>query len=318
MGDSAGFSRIGLGTFPFSGAFGSVDAAVADQVIHRFIEVGGRYIQTAPYYEGVDHVVGASLKRLRRESYSIGTLCVKDRRGERRGSFDAVVAQCEDSLRTLGVDVIDLLMTSTPKATDATFEETMAALEFLRDTGKIRGIGVSNVDLRQLKEYNATHAVRYVQNRFSFINRAGYREIADYCVQNEIELIPYQVIERGILSSRGLHPFSFRAGDLRLQKPEFRTERLALFSEWLGRSLQPLAAQRGITIESLAVWWALHQPAVGCVLVGATSPSQIETLFSAVAMPSDDGLLSQMELSYGQLREEVERSGHRDVSDLFM
>ncbi len=217
MNDPLGLNGVALGTFPFSNVFGKVTSGEAAEIVACFIAAGGGYIQTAPYYEGVDSLMKGILATYPRNSYRLGTLCVKDRRSNIAATYKAIMAQCDDSLSALGVDYLDVYLTSTPKDTDAPFGETIRAMNDLRKEGKIRAIGVCNVTLAELQEYNTEGTVQYVQNRFSLLDQENDRDVRAYCVDHGIGLIPYNVLEWGLLTDKSLHAWKLRADDLMLK-----------------------------------------------------------------------------------------------------
>jgi aryl-alcohol dehydrogenase-like predicted oxidoreductase len=180
------------------------------------------------------------------------------------------------------------------------YSETVGALEELRDAGKIRFIGVSNVNLEQLKKYNTSGSISLVQNRLSYLNRAIEPAFSAYCEENSISIVAYQVIERGMLTDVGSRGVQLRDGDLRASKPEFQDDRRAAVSEWVAASLAPLAQQFEASIETLAVWWALQQQAVSIAQIGATSAVQARRLAEAAAFAPTDGtgLAASLEKAY--------------------
>lgn len=297
---------IGLGTFPFSNVFGKVTADEADAITHAFLDEGGIYIQTAPYYEGVDPLVGRILKGVSRDRFRIGTLCVKDRESRIGGSRSAVVAQCEDSLTKLGLDHIDIYLTSTPEGSDVPFAETIEAMEELRASGKISEIGVCNVTLEQLQEYNASGSVRYVQNRFSILDQEQDKDVREYCAENGIGLIPYNVIEWGLLTSKILGPLNLREGDLRTRVlPVFEEDRVSVIRSWVESWLVPLASELSTTIEGIAIGWVISQSAVSVSPVGATSRSQIRASLEARSLRGNEQLLAAVDSAYDALAESI-------------
>lgn len=290
---------IGLGTFPFSNVFGRISPAEADAVVRTFLERGGKYIQTAPYYEGVDDLMGGILSRIDRDRFRLATLCVKDRESNISGGREAVFAQCEDSLRRLRLDRIDVYLTSTPEGSDVPFGETIAAMEELKAQGKVREIGVCNVNLDQLLEYNSSGSVRFVQNRLSILDQEADRDVREYCVDSGIGLIPYNVIEWGLLTSKILVPLNLREGDLRTRVlPVFEFEKVDAIRSWVRSHLMPIAEQRGATIERLAIAWVIAQPGVTVCPVGATRRDQIESTLRARELQGDKYLIEQLDAAY--------------------
>lgn len=309
---------IGLGTFPFSNVFGHISAEEADAVVHTFLDRGGSYIQTAPYYDGVDDLMGGILSRIDRDRFLIGTLCVKDRQSKVSGSRDAVFSQCDDSLRRLRLDHIDVYLTSTPEGADVPFAETMGAMEELKSQGKVREIGVCNVSLSQLREYNVSNAVRFVQNRFSLLDQEADRDVREYCVAAGIGLIPYNVIEWGLLTSKILESFDLRDGDVRSHVlPVFEPDKIGAIRNWVLSRLMPIAERRDTTIERLAVAWVIAQPGVTVCPVGATRTGQIDSTMRARDLLGDRELISELNDAYSAFELWV-RETHDTTVNLFL
>jgi len=305
--NSLNLHGVGLGTFPFSNVFGKVSADDAAAITRYYLRHGSGYIQTSPYYKDVEPLLGRILANVPRDSYKIATLCVKDKESRLSGKFDAVVAQCNDSLSRLGLEYVDLLMTSTPEAKDVPYAETIEAMQELKAQGKIRAIGVCNVTLEQLKEYNATGAVEYVQNRFSLIDQEADRDVREYCVQYGIGLIPYNVIEWGLLTDKMLQEWTLRDGDLRTKVlPVFGQSQKELLREWIQEDLKPIANEYHTTIEGLAISWVLQQPGVVTCPVGATTVSQMAASLDYLENIDNTEILAKLNGAYEALVTKVQ------------
>lgn len=307
---------VALGTFPFSNVFGKVTTDEAEAIVHEYLERGGGYIQTAPYYDGVDDLMKMILAKLPRDSYRLGTLCVKDRQSNISGKYDAVIAQCEDSLRHLGLDYIDLCLTSTPVGSDASCSETIRAIADLKKKGKIREIGVCNVTLDELKAYNANGDVSYAQNRFSLIDQEADRNVRSYCAENGIGLIPYKVIEWGLLTNKSLQMWQLAESDLRAKVlPVFESAPKQMIHEWAIKYLQPIAKQHDTSIEALAIFWVLHQPGVVAALVGVTKLDQLVSSLQANELGQQDMVISSLDSAYKILKQEIQANYGLSVND---
>lgn len=306
---------IGLGTFPFSKVFGDINDKEAEKIVNTYLDLGGKYIQTAPYYSGVDDLVRNILKSIPREKYYISTLCVKNRDGVRTGKYKAIIEQCEDSLLHLDVDYIDLLMTSTPKANDVPYRETIQAMVDLQTQGKIREIGVANVNLTQLKEYNNSGKIKYVQNRFSLLDQSISNEFNIYCSQNNIGFIPYNVIEWGILTNKILTEIKLRNDDLRKNLPEFRNESLSLIRDWVLQYLKPIAESIGTSIEGISILWAINQPNISLCVLGATKVSQLESNLLVRSLQYDPFVIEKINKAYNNLANIISTRYGKSVSE---
>lgn len=315
--------QVGLGTFPLAGAFSTL-ADSPDAIVSGFLDAGGSYIDTAPTYKygDVERVLSEILTKRPRDSFFVNTSCgyVLDADGKTfrvSGRRADVIDDCKASLERLGLDYIDSYISHIPDP-DTPFSETVAALEELRAAGKVRFIGVSNVSLEQLKEYNVGGSISVVQNRLSYLNRAIDTEFSAYCEGHGISIVAYQVIERGMLTDKGAGVFELREGDLRASKPEFGDDRRAAVAEWLTDRIVPLARQHQVSIQTLVVWWGLRQPAVAVCQMGATSAAQARGLAEVQSFaPADpDELSAQLDDAYADFeRRAAEHTNGGSVRD---
>ena len=305
---------IGLGTFPFSGVFGRVDAGGAADVLDCFIENGGRYVETAPSYPTGAVDLRVLLANWPRERFVVGTKCgtAPDGRGRliTSGRRDQVLRQCEGELRRLGLDRVDVIQLHHVPP-DRSAIEAMGVLANLRDSGLVRWIGVSNVSRAELTRLNEVAKVDIVQNRLSLIHDGGHAELAPYCAEHEIVLNVYQVIERGQLAGRGASVLR-SADDLRHRKPEYCGAAAEVVHRWYKAHILPLAARHAIEPEHLAIGWGLAQPQVACCVVGATTAAQVRRNL-ACAAPLDVELLAALETAREILHSEVNRDYGVDI-----
>ncbi len=282
--------RIGLGTFSFSGVFSPVKLDTAIEIVRCFLENGGRYIETAPVYPR-PYPLRKVLGVFPRESYVIASKCVThvgpDGNKIRTGAYDAIVAQAESEIERLGVEYLDVLQAHiTPE--DVEPSETIRALEFLRETGRVRWIGVSNVTLDQLKRFSEGGHVDLVQNRLSLVHRASYASLVEYCSSHDIRCNPYQVIERGQLAEGTSLETGLDEADIRRKKVEYTGDTYRTVRDWVMSSIAPIAHDLGVSLEALAISWVLQRPQVQLGVVGATSVSQVQRNLAAqqVSLPA--------------------------------
>jgi aryl-alcohol dehydrogenase-like predicted oxidoreductase len=309
---------VGLGTFPFAGPFSPVASDTMLAILRKYVASGGSYIDTAPTYShgAVERLLGSELLASNRDKIVLATSCgyVRTPEGKYRvsGKYADVMRDCEESLARLGTDYIDVYYSHIPDM-DTPFDETIDAMRALKERGAIRSIGVSNVTLEQLRQYNAHGDISFVQNRFSPINRALPAELINYCAANDISVVAYQVLERGILTDRGARGLQLRSGDLRESKPEFSPNALPRLSAWVDTYLKPLAAGEGIPIASLVIWWALQLPGVALCQCGATSPRQLEEVLGARTLSPRVGILEALESAYAVLERQIRESAGQTV-----
>lgn len=307
-------NRVGLGTFPLADVFSHISKDGAKDIVRQFIDKGGYYIDTAPMYGfgEVETLIGEALHTYPRESYYIATKCgYIDVEGksfqtiQKSGKYDDVIRECERSLKRLNIDYIDLYFMHSPDP-QTPIEETMRALIKLQTEGKIREIGTSNVNLFELKEYNQSGKISFIQNRFSLLNRSIEPELEEYMMEHAIKLVPYQVIDRGQLTGKVFEGIeNLREGDLRTGRSDWLPEKVDVIADWVKLSLSPIAKRLGITLGQLSIAWALHQKYMGFVIVGNTNPAYTEINLKANDVKLDASTLLEIDNAYKSLETQV-------------
>ena len=227
-------SIVGLGTAAIGGGdtFAGPDERESVKAIHAALDSGVTLIDTAPSY-GWGHgeeVVGKAIKG-RRDQVVVATKCGvwwEDERGSYNGVKDGrknyvslrpdtIAIEVENSLRRLGVDHIDLLQCHKPAMPpeDTPIAETMGCLMDLKDQGKIRAIGVSNVSLEQLDAYREAGDLASDQFRYSMLSRDREADVLPYCAENGIATLTYWSLEQGLLTGKVGLDRVFREDDFR-------------------------------------------------------------------------------------------------------
>lgn len=308
-------SAITFGAWAAGGwMWGSTDRKDAVEAIIASYNEGVTSIDTAPIYgQGVsEEIVGEAIKGLPRDKVQILTkfgmrwdlptakgdfaMNSQDNNGKNIDIYkyagkESVMKEVEDSLKRLGTDYIDLLQLHWPDTTTP-ISETMEALELLIQQGKIRTAGVSNYNLAQVKE--ARESLQIVSNQvpYSMLNRNIETELVPYALENDLGLIVYSPMERGLLTGKYFKEASFEAGDHRSQYfGQFDMPKVKALLE----ELQPLAEQKKATLAQLVLRWTTLQPAITVTLAGARNAEQ--SVSNAQAMQIN---LSQEELALMQ------------------
>ncbi len=303
-------NAVGLGTFPFANVFTHVDKNEAESIVHRFLDLGGKYIDTAPMYGFgyAEELLGNILRYIPRNRYHIATKCGyvwnDSKQAIPSSKYEDVISECDKSLRRLQTDYIDIYIVHTPDK-NTPFLETIEALRFLKRQGKIKEIGVSNVTLEQLVQYNQTNDVRYVQNRFSLLNQSLEENFFTYCKKYKIGITPYQVIERGLLTDKIIRGLNLSTMDLRNRKPEFEAQRRIEIEEWVKQYLAPIASAIGVRISTLAIWWVINQPSVEFCICGATSVANVEENLIATKKKKSKNTLDELNKAYSIFEEKI-------------
>ena len=289
-------SIVGLGTYGTGGGAtpDSADDNASVKAIHAALDRGVTLIDTAPSY-GWGHseeVVGKAIQG-RRDKVVIATKCGlwwKDERGSYSGVKDGketyislrpdtITIEVENSLKRLGVDYIDLLQCHKPaiEPENTRIPETMACLMDLKDQGKIRAIGVSNVSLEQLEAYRAAGDLASDQFKYSMLFRNAESDILPYCAENNIATLTYWSLEQGLLTGKiGLDrvfeedDFRKNAGEwLPWFKLENRKRLLDMFAGWTD-----LMDKYSCTVSQLTIAWTAAQPGATHVLCGTRTVEQ--------------------------------------------
>ncbi|QRY65198.1 aldo/keto reductase (plasmid) [Ensifer sp. PDNC004] len=281
-------SAVGLGTWAIGGwMWGGTDERESIAAIQASLDAGVTLIDTAPAY-GLgrsEEIVGKALAG-RRDKAIIATKCglvwhtdkgrhFFDQDGKpvhRYLGRDAIHHEVEQSLKRLGTDYIDLYITHWQDPTTP-IEETMAALEELRQAGKIRAIGASNVGRGELEQYIAIGGLDAIQERFSMIDREIEAELLPLTRRNGVATLSYSSLALGLLSG-GIGPERvFSGDDQRRDNPRLSVrnrEKVAAFA----KAIRPVAEKHGATIAQIVIAWTLAQEGVTFALCGARNPAQ--------------------------------------------
>lgn len=284
-------SVIALGTWVLGGD-GWGGAAERDSIdaIHAAHGEGINIIDTAPIYGfGVsEEVVGKAIKDRRdkvilatkcgmRWDTDQGTFAFEDGAGNRMFkvlSAEGIKTEVDRSLKRLGTDYIDLYQTHWPDETTA-IRESMEALLEVQKAGKIRAIGVSNVDVPMLEDYLAVGPVSTDQEMFSMLDRDLEPTLFARCRQEGIAVLAYSPMAMGLLTGKITPERQFEANDQRSWSPRFTVENRRKVAALLDK-LQPYADAHGMTLAQLVLDWTVQCGSVAFTLVGARNRKQAE------------------------------------------
>jgi len=194
---------------------------------------------------------------------------------------DRIIEACENSLRRLGTDRIDLYQIHAWDPLTRP-DEVAAALLRLRQEGKVRWIGVSNLNPEQMRMYGQHFEVNCLQPSYSLLRREVEAEELPYCLANRIGVIPYSPLYRGLLTGKYAPDHQF--DDTRANDPLFRGKAFAHLLKAL-QGLQPIADRYGLTLAQISIRWVLTHPAVTSAIVGIKDADQIRTILPAAEGP---------------------------------
>jgi aryl-alcohol dehydrogenase-like predicted oxidoreductase len=224
--------------------------------------------------------VGGAIEAIR-DKVIIVTKCgrIWDSKGKISGILtkENIRHEIEASLRRLNVDVIDLYLMHWPDP-DKDIEQGWAAMADLIKEGKVRYIGVSNFSVEQLKRVQPIHPVALLEPPYSMLERGVEEGLLDYCAANNIGVIVYSPLQKGILTEKFTREWvhSLPHDDHRRDRdPHFQEPELNANVE-LVEALRSIAKKKRVTVAQLAIAWVLRCPEVTAAIVGARRRSQIE------------------------------------------
>jgi len=274
--------------------WGGADDADSLKAIRTWYDLGMTTIDTAPAYGfgKSEELVSKAMQGISRDKYQILTkyglnwetqqgefyFDSKDNNGKavkfyKYSAPARVLKECEDSLRRLKTDYIDLLQIHWHDPTTP-IADTMAAVAKLLEQGKIRAAGVCNYNVQQVEE--ARKVVNIVSNQvpYSMINRAIEAEVVPQARRLGMSIIPYSPLQRGLLTGKIKPGHKFGEGDTRETNRFYTAENINRANALLAR-IKPIADAHGKTLAQVVINWTTRQPAMDCVLVGARDEKQV-------------------------------------------
>ena len=208
---------------------------------------------------------------------------------------DSVKRECEDSLRRLQADVIDLYQIHWPNP-EEDIEEGWSALAELKEEGKARHIGVSNFNVEQMERAQEIAPVETLQPPYNLIDRGIEDEILPYCGEQNIGVIVYSPMKSGLLTGK-MTPERVQnlpSDDWRRNAPEFNEPRLSRNLELVGL-LEEIGAEHGRSPAEVAIAWTLRHPAVTAAIVGGRRPDQVDGVIGAADLRLSEEELKRIE-----------------------
>ena len=285
------FTPIGFGAWALGGgdwvyAWGPQDDKESEAAIHHALDLGINWIDTAAGY-GLGHsevVVGQTLAGMSERPF-VFTKCsmVWNEKGEFTSNLSraSVRRECENSLRRLKMDYVDLYQIHWPNP-DPDIEEGWATLAELQKEGKVRWIGVSNFSVEQMKRAQAIAPINSLQPPYSLVRPDVQNEILPFCLQNNIGVIVYSPMYSGLLTGK-MTPERIKnmpPDDWRQRDPEFQMPKLEKNLKIVD-ALAEIGKQHGVEPGVVAIAWTLRLPAVTAAIVGMRRPSQVDGIFPA-------------------------------------
>jgi len=297
---------VGYGSWAIGGsgwqfAWGKQNDTDSIAAIHRALELGVNWIDTAAVY-GLGHseeVVAKALATWSGPRPYVFTKCglrwEADGRPRRQLNGESILRECEDSLRRLKVEAIDLYQIHWPVENTQELEEGWGMMAQLQRQGKVRWIGVSNFNVDQMKRAQAIAPITSLQPPYSLVHPEVDEEILPFCEQQGIGVIVYSPMASGLLT--GAMTRERIAGmpedDWRKHHPDFNEPNLSENLE-IVEQLRAAGRPRGLTPGAMAIAWTLANPAVTGAIVGARKRQQVDGVVSAARVHLTESELTQI------------------------
>ena len=311
-------TRVGFGAWAVGGGgwkfgWGNQEDRESVDTIRHAIESGINWVDTAPVY-GLgrsEEVVGHALREFSdADRPYVFTKCglTFDVDDPDAGPFnvmarESVRREVEDSLRRLQVERIDLYQVHWPPEDGTALEDYWATMVELQQEGKVRAIGMSNHDVKQLEVAESVGHVGSLQPPFSMIHRDAAADLIPWCADNRTGVIVYSPMQSGLLTGAmtAERVAAMPDDDWRRSHEDFTGDNLTRNLE-LAAALEPVAARHGVSPGAVAVAWTLVWPGVTAAIVGARRPDQVDGWLPAASLQlTEDDL--------GELTDAVKRTG---------
>jgi aryl-alcohol dehydrogenase-like predicted oxidoreductase len=206
--------------------------------------------------------------------------------------------ECEQSLRRLQTDVIDLYQIHWPD-TSTPVEDSIGAMVKLKEQGKIRAIGVSNYDVEWLRHAAAVAPLASDQPPYSIIQRRIEKDVLPFCREHGIGVICYSPLERGLLTGSVTMEREFPPGDHRAAHRFFRPENRKRVLDSLAK-VRPIAERHKVSLAQLMINWTIHVPGITAALVGARSAEQARHNAGAMNFTLSDAERSEIRAAFDE------------------
>lgn len=305
-------SVIALGCWPFAGGkvWGHQDDDVSVATVHAALDVGINFFDTAEGYENghSERVLGRGLEGRR------GEAVIASKVSGGHLSADGIIKACEQSLINLRTDYMDLYQIHWPNW-KIPIDETMKALEMLREQGKVRAIGVCNFGPRDLRDLLAVGSIVTDQLPYSLLWRVVEQEIQPLCVQHGIGLICYSPLMQGLLTGRYASADEVPEGLARTRlyskdrpmashgEPGCEAEVFEAIA-----AVRKIADEVGAPMATVALAWVRQQAGVTSLLVGARNPDELQWNLPAVDLVLSEDVIQKLSAVTASVKDRLDNN----------
>lgn len=307
-------SEIGIGCYSLSGVYGSVDPEDFKSVLRRAYELGVNFYDTADSYGAVaERVLGQTISPFRDEIYVATKVGIQE--GVKPNlTADYIKNACQASLARLQIETIDLYQVHFDDP-ETPVEETVSALETLKQEGMIRHYGLGHLPILKLKEYIDCGEVFSILMEFSAVTRNPRKRLLPFCRDNRIGAIAFSVTGRGILSGKIREDVTFEPGDIRILDPLFQREHFKSALR-IANKFDQISSRYGKTPVQAAIAWALSQNGIICALTGPSTIPHLEENIGGSGWKLSPEDLSELEDLFRQEEEWLFRKQSQSIQKI--
>lgn len=304
-------TAIGFGAWAIGGngwdyGWGAQDDKKSLEALQKAIESGINWIDTAAIY-GLGHsekIVAHFLSQNKNSHPYIFTKCGlvwdENKNISRVIKPESIRRECENSLRRLNVDVIDLYQIHWPSDDDSEILFAWEMMTKLKEEGKVRWIGVSNFNVSQIKLAENISPVTSLQPIYNIIKRGIEKEVLPYCIEKNIGVIAYSPMMSGLLTGKMTKERirNLPEDDWRKRNSEFFEPNLSVNLR-LVKMLSEIGLRYQASAGEVAIAWALKHPAITAAIVGARNSNQVEEIIKAINIYLTDDEIALIESKQG-------------------
>jgi len=287
--------------------WGGTDDELAMEAMKASFDHGVSSIDTAPVY-GLGHsekVVGKFIKEVGRDNVEVLTKFgwnwdMKAGEPKMKGSWpggpemdiyssmkkEVILREAEDSLKRLGIDCIDVYQLHRPDATTEIEEVAEAALQ-LQEEGKIKAFGLSNCGVDLMERVEKIMPLASNQPPYSMVYRKIEKDILPFCIENQVGILAYSPLQRGLLTGKITSDYVFGEGDHRSNNKFFKEPNLSNTNGFLEK-IKPIALDHGVTLAQLVINWTVRREGITTALVGARNAKQASENAGAMSFHLSD------------------------------
>jgi aryl-alcohol dehydrogenase-like predicted oxidoreductase len=276
-------SRIGLGTWAIGGSlWGGSNEQDSIKTIHKALDMGINIIDTAPAYGNgeSEKVVGKAIKKVNRDKVVIATkggLSIITKDVFRDSRKQSIINEVEASLTRLQTDYIDLYQIHWPDP-KTPIAETAETLKGILQQGKVKAIGVSNYTVEEIEEFRKYCPLSSLQPPYNLFEEEAEHTLFPYCFKNQIALITYSALCRGLLSGKMTKDTKFKSDDLRGgMDPKYKEPRFSQYLSAVDKLEQWSQKKYHRPVLALAVRWVLDKGS-NVALWGSRKPEQLDSI----------------------------------------